>query len=352
MKRISLVLLATFILLCVAGVYLYYSMYAHELPPGIASGNGRIEATEVDVATKAPGRVLDVLAEEGDFVKKGQIVGHMDVAETEAALRAAEAQAAQARKARDEASHVIEQRKGELELATKELERQETLVAKGFATQQKVDQYRTTRITAMAALAAGESSKAAAEAAIRAADAEVDRLKRMVDDGTLVATVTGRVIYRLAEPGEVLGAGGKVLTLLDLSNVYMTIFLPAADAGLLALGSEARLVLEPLPNRAVPANVSFVSARAQFTPKQVETQNERDRMMFRVKLRVPQILVDHYLEHVKTGVTGVGYVRLNTNVQWPSWLQSDLVEQAKAGNKPGEPGLAGGDVKQDREVVQ
>ncbi|MGE4371493.1 MAG: HlyD family secretion protein [Xanthobacter sp.] len=352
MKRIALVLLVLFIILCAAGAYLYYGMYAHQLPPGIASGNGRIEATEVDVATKTAGRVLDVLAEEGDFVRKGQIVGQMDVAETEAALRAAEAQAARARKARDEATHVIEQRKGELDLATKELQRQETLVTKGFATQQKVDQYRTTRITAMAALAAGESSKAAAEAAIQAADAEVDRLKRMVDDGTLVAPVTGRVIYRLAEPGEVLAAGGKVLTLLDLSNVYMTIFLPASDAGKLALGSEARLILEPLPDRAVPASVSFVSARAQFTPKQVETQNERDRMMFRVKLRVPQILVDRYLEHVKTGVTGVGYVRLDPNVQWPSWLQSDLVEQAKTGDKPGEPAPASGDMKQDREVVQ
>ncbi len=329
MKRPLILVLVLAALIAAAGAAAYYYVgRGRTLPPGFAFGNGRIEATQVDVATKAAGRVLDVLAEEGDFVNRGQVVAHMDVQETEAALRTAEAQASQARQSRDTATHVVEQRKGELELAAKELERQETLLARGFATEQKVDQYRTTRLTAAAALAAAQSSLAASESAIRAAEAEVDRLTRMVADGTLVAPKSGRVIYRLAEPGEVLGSGGKVLTLIDLSDVYMTIFLPAVEAGALALGAEARLLLEPLPDRAVPANVSFVSARAQFTPKQVETQRERDRMMFRVKLKVPQALVEKYLDHVKTGVTGIGYVRLDPKAAWPDWLQSDLVREA------------------------
>ncbi|MEP9349126.1 HlyD family efflux transporter periplasmic adaptor subunit [Xanthobacter sp. KR7-225] len=330
MKRTVAILALLAALLGVGGAGAWYlAARSRTLPPGFASGNGRIEATQVDVATKAAGRVLDVRAEEGDFVQAGQIVAQMDVEETAAALRTADAQAAQARQSRDTATHVVEQRKGELDLAAKELERQETLVAKGFATEQKVDQYRTTKLTAAAALAAAQSSLAASESAIRAAEAEVDRLKRLVADGTLVAPKSGRVIYRLAEPGEVLAAGGKVLTLIDLSDVYMTIFLPASQAGTLALGAEARLLLEPLPDRAVPANVSFVSARGQFTPKQVETQSERDRMMFRVKLRIARTLVEKYLEHVKTGVTGVGYVRLDPKAEWPSWLTSDLVDEAR-----------------------
>ncbi|MFG1347430.1 HlyD family efflux transporter periplasmic adaptor subunit [Xanthobacter autotrophicus DSM 431] len=306
----------------------YLASRSRAVPPGFAYGNGRIEATQVDVATKAAGRVLDVLVEEGDFVRQGEVVAHMDVADTAAALRTAEARASEARQSRDTASHVVEQRKGELDLATKELERQEILVSKGFATEQKVDQYRTTKLTAAAALAAAQSSLAASESAIRAAEAEVERLTRLVEDGTLVAPKSGRVIYRLAEPGEVLAAGGKVLTFIDLSDVYMTIFLPAAEAGSVALGAEARLLLEPLPDRAVPASVSFVSARAQFTPKQVETQRERDRMMFRVKLRIARPLVEKYLEQVKTGITGVGYVRTDPKAQWPSWLDSDLVRGA------------------------
>ncbi len=355
MKRslIAIILLVVLALLGGLGAYLYYTKYARTLPPGFASGNGRMEATQVDVATKAPGRVESVLVEEGDFVKRGQIVAQMDVAETTSALHSAEAQAAQARKARDQAAHVIEQRKGEMDLAAKERDRQETLVAKGFASEQKVDQYRTTHLTAMAALAAAESSLAANEAAIRAADAEVERLRRLVEDGTLIAPVSGRVIYRLAEPGEVLAAGGKVFTLLDLSNVYMTIFLPAADAGRLAIGSEARLVLEPVPDRILPATVSFVSARAQFTPKQVETRSERDRMMFRVKLRVPQALVNAHMEQAKTGVTGEGYVRVDPKAQWPAWLDSGLVPMPPLGEEGSEtPAPAENDVKKGREVVQ
>lgn len=329
MKRTLPVVVLLLAVLVLGGFGAYYlASRARTLPPGFAAGNGRIEATEVDVATKAPGRVVDVLVEEGDFVTAGQVVAHMDVEETAAALRTAQAQEMQAVKSRDQASHVVEQRKGELDLATKELDRQTTLVEKGFATEQKVDQYRTTKLTSQAALAAAESSLAASESAIRAAEAEVERLTRLVQDGTLVAPKFGRVLYRLAEPGEVLAAGGKVLTLLDLSNIYMTIFLPAADAGRLAMDAEARLLLEPLPDRAIPANVSFVSARAQFTPKQVETQSERDRMMFRVKLRIPQALVERYITQAKTGVTGMGYVRLDPNAQWPSWLDSDLVREA------------------------
>lgn len=332
MKRTIVIVALVLVLVAAGGAGAYYlATRSHKLPPGFASGNGRIEATEVDVATKAAGRILDVLVEEGDFVHEGQVVAHMDVADTAASLRTAQARETQAIKSRDEASHIVDQRKSELDLATKELERQTTLVASGFTTVQKVDQYRATKLTADAALAAAESSLAASDSAIRAAQAEVERLTRLVEDGTLLAPKTGRVIYRLAEPGEVLAAGGKVLTLLDLSNVYMTIFLPASAAGQLGLGAEARLLLEPLPDRAVPASVSFVSARAQFTPKQVETQSERDRMMFRVKLRVPQVLVEKYLDQVKTGVTGVGYVRVDPKVQWPAWLQSDLVEQAQSG---------------------
>lgn len=307
----------------------YYALIRRPtVPAGIITANGRIEATEVDVAAKAAGRITAVNAEEGEFVKQGQVLAQMDMQETEASLRSTQAQADQARRSYDQARHVVEQRRGELDLAAKELERDETLLAKGFATQQKVDQQRTSKVTAEAALNAALSAVAAYEAAIRAAQAEVDRLTRQVADGTLTAPRSGRVLYRLAEPGEVLAAGGKVLTLLDLSDVYMTVFLPASLAGKLAVGADARLLLEPLPDTAIPAKVSFVSARAQFTPKQVETQSERDRMVFRAKVRIPSELVQRYIEQAKTGVTGVAYVRTDPQVAWPSFLESDLTRPA------------------------
>jgi len=331
-RRIALLLLV--LAAAAGGGYAYYRSQRATLPEGIISANGRIEATEIDIATKNAARVAEVMVEEGDFVQAGQVLVQMDVEETAAALRMAQALSQQAQRTYEQAAHISEQRSSEMELTQKELQRSESLLARGFATQQTVDQQRTANFSAQAALSAAQSSLAASAAAVRAADAEADRLQRQVTDGTLRAPKAGRILYRLAEPGEVLAAGGKALTMLDLSDVYMTVFLPASRAGKLALGAEARMLLEPLPEIAIPGRISFVSVRAQFTPKQVETQTERDRMVFRVKIRIPPDLVDSHLDQVKTGVTGVAYVRLDPQVVWPAWLQSSLTTRDPAPASP------------------
>jgi HlyD family secretion protein len=142
--------------------------------------------------------------------------------------------------------------------------------------------------------------------------------------------VAGRVLYRLAEPGEVLGPGGKALTIVDLSDVYMEIFLPAEQAAALKIGADARITLDYEPNASAAAKVSFVSPEAQFTPKQVETRSEREKLMFRVKIQVPPELVEHYIERIKTGVRGVGYVKVDDKAMWPDFLEKGLLNP-KAG---------------------
>jgi HlyD family secretion protein len=136
----------------------------------------------------------------------------------------------------------------------------------------------------------------------------------------------GRVLYRLAEPGEVLGAGGKALTLVNLDDVYMEIYLPSEQAARATIGAEARITVDYIPGRAAPGTVSFVSPEAQFTPKQVETRSERDKLMFRVKIQVPKAAVAQYADHIKTGVRGIGYVKLDKSTAWPDWLQNLIVQ--------------------------
>ncbi len=121
-----------------------------------------------------------------------------------------------------------------------------------------------------------------------------------------------------------LGAGGRVATLLDLGDVYMTVFLPAADAGTLPIGAEARLVLDPIPQFTIPAAVSFVAPEAQFTPKTVETHDERADLMFRVKLQISPLLLKQHEQQVKTGVRGVAYVRVRQAAAWPDGLAVKL----------------------------
>lgn len=292
-----------------------------DLLEGIASGNGRIEATEVDIATKYAGRLIDVQVDEGDMVTADQLLAHMDTEELEAQLRETEAELTRARAERQFASAVVAQRESELEFAAKELGRSQTLVAKGHVSKEQVDRDLTGERTAKAALQAARVQVLAAEAAIEAANARTERIKTQIAESTLATPLNGRVIYRLAEPGEVLGAGGKVLTVLDLTDVYMTIFLPTAHAGKVDVGADARIVLDAAPDLIIPAKVSFIAARAQFTPREVETQTEREKLMFRVKVKIDPTLLERHIEKVKTGLPGVAYVRLGDDVSWPERLQ-------------------------------
>jgi HlyD family secretion protein len=293
-------------------------------PDWIVSSNGRLEAEQVDITSKYPGRIAKVLVEEGQMVDAGAVVVRLDAAETEAQLRAAEAQARRATQAIDEAEHAVTLRTSVLTLAKQELARTAELHEKGYATAETLDQRRAATDAAEAAVAAGTSSVGEARAALEAAQADVVRLKAVLADMVLTAPRRGRIQYKLMQAGEVAGAGSRILTLIDLADVYLTVFLPADAVGRLALGDEARIILDPIPQYVVPASVSFVAADAQFTPKSVETAEEREKLTFRVKLRIAPELLQKFESQVKTGVRGLGFVRTRRDLPWPDALQTKL----------------------------
>jgi HlyD family secretion protein len=294
------------------------------MPEGIIKTNGRIEATQVDVAAKYPGRLVDITVDEGSEVKAGQVVGRVSSPEYEAQLRAAQSNMERAKKAQVEAESLITQRNAALAAAKSDFERGKQLIDKQIITQQTFDQRRRNYEGAEANVQGAIAQRDQAAAGIKSAQAEVERIESVLHDLILVSPRTGRVQYLLARNGEVVAAGGKVMTILDLHDVYMTIFLPAAVAGKLEMGSEARVILDPAPEYVVPAKVSFVAADAQFTPKTVETKEEREKLMFRVKLQLDAHVLKKYSRRVKTGVRGMGIVRTQTATAWPHDLQIKL----------------------------
>lgn len=291
------------------------------LPAGFASGNGRLEAVEVDVATKMAGRLAELGPREGDWVEAGAVVARLDADDLRAQLRAAEAQVVQARRAVDETRAGARKSKADAALAGKTLQRSEELVGRGFISRNKLDTDQTGMEGAMAGMAQAQSRLAGADAAVATAQARVDSLQATLNDTSLKAPISGRVLYRLAEPGEVLAAGGKALTLVDLSDMFMTIYLPTDKAGQVAMGSEARIVLDALPGEAIPATVSFVAPKAQFTPREVETRTEREKLMFRIKLKADPAWLAAHRDLAKGGMPGIGVVRLDAGAPWPSTLQ-------------------------------
>jgi HlyD family secretion protein len=173
---------------------------------------------------------------------------------------------------------------------------------------------------ARAAITSARTQVTGARSAVRAATATIARIAADLADCELRAPRDGRVQYRVAEPGEVVAPGGKLLNLVDLTDVHMTFFLPEAAAGRVAIGSDVRVVLDAAPRFVIPAKVSFVASTAQFTPKTVETASERQKLMFRVKAQIDRELLQKHLQQVKTGLPGVAWVRTDSQVPWPAEL--------------------------------
>ncbi|SDO88132.1 HlyD family secretion protein [Lutimaribacter pacificus] len=348
-----LILVLLVILASYGGYYAWSGAQSSALPEGIAAGNGRIEATEIDIAALTGGRIASIHPVEGDFVKAGDVLVQMDVVQLNAQKRQAEAQlrrteigvetakamVTQAKAQRRAAEAAVDQAQAVADAAAQRFARSEQLAKSNAISQQVLDDSRASDRQAKAALASAQASHAAsqagisaaqaqvvdAEAAIEAAKASIDAITASIDDATLKSPRDGRIQYRIAQEGEIIGSGGRILSLVDLSDVYMTIFLPTSQAGRVRLGAEVRLVMDAAPQSVIPATVSYVADVAQFTPKTVETADEREKLMFRVRARIDPQLLTQYIEYVKTGLPGMAYLRLDPNVEWPAFL-TNVVE--------------------------
>ncbi len=295
-----------------------------DVPEGLAKANGRIEVERLDIATKYSGRIADIRVEEGDSVDKGAVVAQLDTAELAAQLAAAKANVKRAGQAINRALAEVTLRQAEYKLSELELARTVELERQNYKPTAELERRNAQHSVAEANTLAAMAAVADSQAAKIAAEAQVALLVATIAEMTLKAPVAGRVEYKLVQPGTVLGAGGRVVSILDLSDVYMTIFLPTSQSGRVALGSDARIILDASPETIIPAMVSFVAAEAQFTPKVVETANEREKLMYRVKLKIDPALLDKYRDYVKAGLTGDAYVKISRTAEWPASLAPRL----------------------------
>jgi len=302
-KRPRLRLAVPALLIIVAGAVLggfWWHQHHPRLPPGIAK----------------------LFVDQGDMVTAGQVVAMMDARDLEASLKKSEALAGQAERALDEANANLTQQQTQVKLAHQELDRTSALVPRGFATVELLDQRRQQMNSAVAAENAATHRVAEAQHTLDAATHDVELYRVNILDNTLVAPRDGPIEYRVANIGEVLPAGGKVFTMLDASYVYMDIYLLTAEAGRVRIGSDARIVLDAYPGHVIPAKVVFVASQAQFTPKTVETKAERDKLMFRIRVRIDPERLKGREAMVRSGLPGVAYVATDPSVAWPAALQA------------------------------
>ena len=312
------------------GVGLWMWLSRPKVPKEFGYGNGRMEATTVEILSKFSARIEEINAREGDMVKKDQVLVRLDTKDLNAQLRAAQAEVEQQRQAKKSAKALVAQRKSELLLAKQTLARSKSLYVTKDISLKELQQDETAVATAEATLAAAEADFVKCDSSIDAAIAKADSIKVNLGESELKTPIDGRILYRSREPGEVVNAESSILTVIDLTDVYMQFYLRTEQAGKVAVGAEARIVLDALPNRPIPAKVTFVEPRSQFTPKQVETQSERDKLMFRIKVNVDPDVLKRNVAQVKTGLPGMAYVRLDKNAPWPTSLALSAVDETRS----------------------
>ena len=349
MKKRILLWGAIVVALCVA--FWLYNVIANRKPydpEKFVMGNGRIEATEVTISAKLAGRIEKIYIEEGDLVTNGQKLVEMQTDELRADLLKAKASLAEAEAKVKEAEATIAVKQAEVAAAqgtiaekksqlrgAENKERRFKSTATGAIPVTEIEDVETVVQTHKATLMSAEASAKKAEAdlesaksrlevakaSVEAQKAAIARIEVDIKDSTIVAKHDGRIQYRIAQLGEMVGSGAGILNLVDLTDVYMTLFIPEKLIGKIAQGAECRIVLDAAKEWPIPANISYVSSIAQFTPKTVETEVEREKLMFRVRARIPAENLRKYIEYARTGLPGVAYVRLDPEAEWPDFLK-------------------------------
>jgi len=300
------------------GVYFYfdYRQMQEMRYPKFYSGNGRLEATEVYISNQFSGRIEKLYVKEGDLIHAGDKLVKMDTRILEAQKASALAQIKVDEGKLLMAQADLKKKESSFAGAEKEYNRQKTLLSTNAVSQKAFDDAETVYRNAVADLDNAKASVIAAEGQVAKQKAEAQRIQVELDDSILYARYDGRVQYVLAREGEVLSAGGRVLNEVNLTDAFMTFFLPTSIAGQVTMGAEVKLVFDAAPDYPIDAKVTYIDPVAQFTPKTVETKVEREKLMFRIKAHVDAELLRKYIDDVKTGLPGVAWVKIDPKADW------------------------------------
>lgn len=271
--------------------------------------SGYVEATQVRLATKIGGTLRSLALKEGDQVAAGQLLAQIDPTDLRLALDTARAERAQAEADLDlrrsgfrrediaEARHALAQAEAELAGAERELVRFQGLLDSGAGVAKTRDDARTRRDALAAAVGAAEDRLrrlesgfrpeeiAASRARLAAADARIAQLEQQIEDTTLTSPLAGVVTEKLVEPGELLGPGTPLLVITDLLDCWLTVYVSEPELGRLRLGREIAVVTDDGQQRT--GRITFIASQAEFTPKNVQTRNERAKLVYKLKIGIP-----------------------------------------------------------------
>jgi len=280
------------------------------LAEGVIQASGTVEATSADLGFQIPGRVETITVREGDLVESGAELAVLDTREllatrnaAEARVGAAEAQLSELRSGGRpqeiaQAEAVVRRARERADESVRESERAARLEAGGAISRQALEQARTAAEMATAQAEEAEQALAllvegpraerirAQEAVVEQARSELARVEASLANAAIRAPFAGRITVRHREPGEIVGAGVPVLTLLDPNDRWVRIYVRADEIGRVQIGMPASIKGDTNPDERYEGEVVFIGSEAEFTPRNVQTQEERTRLVYPVKIRV------------------------------------------------------------------
>jgi HlyD family secretion protein len=362
MSRRTVLVVALILIVVTAGVYAVQRfVVSRGLPEGLIQANGRIEGDHITIASKFPGRVQELLVREGATVRAGQVLVHLDDVQTQArveqARRGFEALESQVQSAHtslavlnlevplaietadagvSSARAAVARARAVEDEARRDAERMRPLIAEQAVSQQQLDQAEARWSVAKSELTTARSrlTQAVKELAqaelgwkrIRAKETEVAALERqrdqaeaalnevqsILDDLTITAPTSGTITTRMVDTGEVVVAGTPLLELVDLDRLYLKVYVPEAQIGKLRLDLAARIYTDAFPDQPFDATVRYIASKAEFTPKEVQTPDERVKLIYAVKL----YLKDNPDHRLTPGLPADAVIRWKDDVAW------------------------------------
>lgn len=340
------------VLCMIGGGVAYYLVHPHGMPEGLIAASGRIEGERIVAATKFPGRISKIMVREGDTIKAGasvaqledqQIAARVEQARqalnaVQAQLQAAESGLAIARRevplAQAAADATLAKAQAVEVQAARDAQRHRELFEHGSIEKRRLEQAELGWRVAQADVAAarqGSSGAALGKDKVLAKEQELDALRAqraraagavaeaesVSGDQLVTAPAGGVVVARLREPGEVIQAGSAIAEVADLDALHLKVYVPEAQIGKVKLGQPVRLYVDSQQGRVFEAQVSYIASRAEFTPKEVQTADERVKLVYAVKLAIKS-----NPEHRLTpGLPADAVIRWDEHAAWqkPTW---------------------------------
>jgi len=305
-KRIKNIILLLIIISIIIILGFFALKFFSNTKDEMIKGNGRIESRETAIATKFSGRLVEVNVNEGDIVKKGQLLASIDDRSLSADLEAQKAQSNEILKQISSVDAEVQATNSDIKFYKKEVQRTKILMKQKFSSQFELDRNNNYLEKNEAKLLSLKANKKALQASYQAALASIKSTEINLNDMKIFSPIDGVILYKLVENGEMLAAGGKLFIMYNPNDLYMTVYMPSEKAGQVKLGQGAEIKLDAYPDKIFNAKVTFIAENAEFTPKEVETQKEREKLVFRVKLT----LNDNSLREAKPGMPGDSYIYL------------------------------------------